>query len=206
MTTTLYIGNKSFSSWSFRPWLCAKYIGLDFSEVQIALRTENTTAEINKISASNKVPCLHHNNLIIWDSLAICEYLNEIAPEKNLWPQDQKQRAQARSICAEMHSGFPNLRSELSMDMKKKIIHEPTPATQKEINRILEIWKNCLKQSKGKFLFGNFSIADAFFAPVVSRFISYGIDVGNLEEYLETISNLPFYKEWKIAAQKEQYV
>lgn len=203
MTTTLYIGNKSFSSWSFRPWLCAKYIGLDFSEVQIALRTENTNAEINKISASNKVPCLHHNNLIIWDSLAICEYLNEIAPEKNLWPQDQKQRAHARSICAEMHSGFPNLRSELSMDMKKKIIHEPTSATQKEINRILEIWKNCLQQSKGNFLFGNFSIADAFFAPVVSRFISYGIDVGNLGKYLETISNLPFYKEWEIAAQKE---
>lgn len=201
-TTTLYIGNKNISSWSMRAWLCAKYVGLDFEEVLIPLRTEKTREETAKISPSKKIPALHHNGLIIWDSLSIAEYLNEIFPEKNLLPENPRSRAMARSICAEIHSGFADLRSEMSMDMKLKTKKEPNEKVRADIDRVLEIWKNCAPE-KNKFLFGNFSAVDAFFAPIVSRFETYSVSLGELENYADTIRNMPLYKEWKEAALKE---
>lgn len=204
MKPILYIGNKNYSSWSLRAWLCAKHVGLDFEEILIPLRQEKSSEKIGEISESKKVPCLHHDGVVVWDSLAIAEYLNELFPEKNLFPKDQKVRALARSICSEMHSGFLNLRTEMSMNMKEKIDKEASEATKKEIARILEIWQSCLEKFNGKFLFGDFSVADAFFAPVVSRFITYKVDVGGLEKYLKNISEHADYKEWQDAAFKEE--
>ena len=202
MATTLYIGSKQYSSWSMRPWLCLKYAQIDFKEVIIPLRTETTKANISAISPSKKVPCLDHNGLVIWDSLSICEFINEIKPEAELLPQNQEQRAIIRSVCAEMHSGFLDLRKEMPMDTKLKTTQIPNLEVQANIDRIVEIWSMARKKygSDGEFLFGQFSIADAFFAPVVSRFVSYGVDnqglSGEVQNYIKTIINLPIYQEW----------
>lgn len=202
MATTLYIGSKQYSSWSMRPWLCLKYAQIDFKEVIIPLRTETTKANISAISPSKKVPCLDHNGLVIWDSLSICEFINEIKPEAELLPKNQEQRAIIRSVCAEMHSGFLDLRKEMPMDTKLKTTQIPNLEVQANIDRIVEIWSMARKKygSDGEFLFGQFSIADAFFAPVVSRFVSYGVDNQGLSEevknYIKTIINLPIYQEW----------
>ncbi len=202
--TKLYIGNKNYSSWSMRAWLCLKKVGIDFEEILITLRTNQTKENILKISPSGKIPCLIHNNLKIWDSLAIALYLEETFPEANLFPKNKEIRHFAQSICAEMHSGFVNLRNEFPMDMKLKTEKEPTFETQKEIKRILEIWKICFNKSKGNFLFGDFSAADAFFAPVVSRFISYGVEIEDLAEYVESVSMNSFYQEWQNSALQEK--
>lgn len=202
MATTLYIGSKQYSSWSMRPWLCLKYAKIDFKEVIIPLRTETTKANISAISPSKKVPCLDHNGLVIWDSLSICEFINEIKPEAELLPKNQEQRAIIRSVCAEMHSGFLDLRKEMPMDTKLKTTQIPNLEVQANIDRIVEIWSMARKKygSDGEFLFGQFSIADAFFAPVVSRFVSYGVDnqglSGEVQNYIKTIINLPIYQEW----------
>lgn len=187
-----------------RAWLCIKQVGIDFEEVLIALRTNQTKENILKISPSGKIPCLIHNNLKIWDSLAIALYLEEIFPEANLFPKNKEIRHFAQSICSEMHSGFINLRNEFPMDMQLKTKQEPGIETQKEIKRILEIWKVCLNKSRGNFLFGDFSAADAFFAPVVSRFISYDVEVGDLVDYLNNISKNAFYQEWQSSALQEK--
>ncbi len=202
MATTLYIGSKQYSSWSMRPWLCLKYAQIDFKEVIIPLRTETTKANISAISPSKKVPCLDHNGLVIWDSLSICEFINEIKPEAELLPKNQEQRAIIRSVCAEMHSGFLDLRKEMPMDTKLKTTQIPNLEVQANIDRIVEIWSMARKKygNDGEFLFGQFSIADAFFAPVVSRFVSYGVDnqglSGEVQNYIKTIINLPIYQEW----------
>ncbi len=199
---TLYIGSKQFSSWSMRPWLCLKHAQIDFEEIIIPLRQETTKAQINAISPSGKVPCLNYNEIIIWDSLAIAEFINELKPEAELLPKNQEKRAIARAIASEMHSGFLDLRKEMPMDTKLKTIQTPSPETQSNINRILEIWQQTQKKyaDNGEFLLGKFSIADAFFAPVVSRFVSYGVDVGEMQKYVETISNLSIYQEWLVQA------
>jgi glutathione S-transferase len=198
--TVLYIGNKQFSSWSMRQWLCLKHAQIDFEEITIPLRQETSKTQINAISPSGKVPCLHHNGLVIWDSLAIAEFINELNPEAELLPKNQEKRAISRAITSEMHSGFLDLRKEMPMDIDLKTTYQPSPETQDNINRILEIWQKT--QSKyadnGEFLLGKFSIADAFFAPVVSRFISYGIDVGEMKKYVKNITNLPIYQEWHL--------
>ncbi len=194
----LYIGTKQISSWSMRPWLCLKHAQIDFEEILIPLRQENTKSQINAISPSGKVPCLNYNGLAIWDSLAIAEFVNELKPEAELLPKNQEKRAIARSIASEMHSGFLDLRKEMSMDTKLKTIQIPSPEVQATINRILEIWHQTQKKSadNGEFLLGKFSIADAFFAPVVSRFVSYGVDAGEMHKYIDAITNLPIYQEW----------
>jgi glutathione S-transferase len=194
----LYIGTKQFSSWSMRPWLCLKHAQIDFKEIIIPLRQETTKAQINAISPSGKVPCLNYNGLLIWDSLAIAEFINELNPQAELLPKNQEKRAIARAIASEMHSGFLDLRKEMPMDTKLKTTQQPSPEVQPNITRILEIWQQTQKKyaDDGEFLLGKFSIADAFFAPVVSRFISYGIETGEMQKYLETISNLPIYQEW----------
>jgi glutathione S-transferase len=195
---TLYIGTKQFSSWSMRPWLCLKHAGIDFEEIIIPLRQDSTKAQINAISPSGKVPCLNYNGLEIWDSLAIAEFINELKPEAELLPKNQEKRAIARAIASEMHSGFMDLRKEMPMDTKLKTVQIPSPEVQANIDRILQIWQQTKEKyaDNGEFLLGKFSIADAFFAPVVSRFVSYGVDVGEMQKYVEIITNLPIYQEW----------
>lgn len=201
MTNTLYIGSKQFSSWSMRPWLCLKYARIDFEEVIIPLRTNSTKANIAAVSPSKKVPCLNYKGLLIWDSLAICEFINDLKPEAELLPQNQEKRAIIRSVVAEMHCGFLDLRQEMPMDTKLKTEQMPSPQAQINIDRILEIWKLVRQKygDNGEFLFGKFSIADAFFAPVISRFVSYGVDAGAMKNYIKTMTNLPIYQEWVLA-------
>lgn len=174
----LVIGDKAYSSWSLRAWLVAVQSGLPFREINVKLDSPKTAAQILKHSPSGKVPALKHGKVVIWDSLAIAEYLHELSPEAKLWPEDPALRALARSYAAEMHSGFASLRSQLSMDiqLQSKARHL-LPGTVTDIERILTMWKTALAKSKGPYLFGDFCIADAFFAPVVFRFISYGVQI-----------------------------
>ena len=187
-----------------RPWLCLKHAGIDFKEVIIPLRTDATTANIAAFSPSKKVPCLDYNGLLIWDSLAIAEFVHELNPQAELLPANQEKRAIVRSISCEMHSGFLDLRKEMPMDIKLKTKQDPSPEALENINRILEIWKNTRKKygDNGEFLLGKFSIADAFFAPVVSRFVSYGVDAGEMQSYVDAITSLPIYQEWVFGAPK----
>lgn len=198
------IGDKNLSSWSMRPWLALKHSGIEFEEVMILLDRPETRKQIQKYSPSGRVPVLIHDDLTIWDSLAICEYLAELAP--HLWPKDSKQKAIARSYVAEMHSGFTSLRSQLSMDiqLQTKIKHL-LPSTISDIERVLELWQSALKKYKGPYLFGDFSIADAFYAPVVMRFKSYGINIRNKAclQYMNQILNYSYVKEWVDQAKKE---
>ncbi|MBC7906104.1 MAG: glutathione S-transferase family protein [Rhodospirillaceae bacterium] len=199
---TLVIGTKRFSSWSLRPWLAAKMAGIVFDEVLIALRQPETKAEILKYSPSGKVPCLIHDQLTIWDSLAICEYLAEMHP--TLWPDGREARATARAVSAEMHSGFPNLRSACSMDMCAVTPLDPVPPeVAAEVERIVALWNQCRTRfgATGPFLFGRFSIADAMFAPVVSRFTTFALTTDPVATaYCDAIWSLPAMQEWKQAA------
>lgn len=208
MKAKLFIANKNYSSWSMRAWLAARFVGLDFEEIIIPLRLENSKLEIAKISSSKKVPALHIDGLEIWDSLAICEYLHEKFPNKNLFSADNKIRAIQRSIICEMHSSFMDLRKELPMNMKISKAITPTALALDNIERILEIWHNCNKNfaNNKPFLFGDFSIVDIFFAPVVSRFISYKIDVSKQANYLKNVSEFPLYQEWQEQALKEEWI
>ncbi len=203
----LIIGDKNLSSWSMRAWLTAKASDLPFEEVLIPLDQAETEPALNKHSPSGKVPCLVHGDLKVWDSLAICEYLAELAPHKHLWPKDQKARAKARSFVAEMHSGFTGLRGQLSMDIRLRMeIRHLTPQTVKDIDRILSLWTDALKGSNGPFLFGEFGIADAFFAPVVFRFISYGVQIQSttIHQYMERIQKYEHVKNWVEAGLRER--
>jgi glutathione S-transferase len=208
---TLYIGNKNLSSWSLRPWLAMKTAGLPFDEVRITLDTPKTKAEILATSPSGKVPALtieeNGTSQTIWDSLAICETLNERHPEARLWPENAGRRAHARSIVAEMHSGFPDLRRALSMEIAARY---PTPAledkVQADIARIIAIWTSALDRHDGDggFLFGRFTIADAFFAPVVTRFETYSIHLPAVAQaYAQRVLALPAMHEWTADAKAE---
>jgi glutathione S-transferase len=204
----LVIGNKNLSSWSMRAWLAAKASNLPFDEILVFLDQDSTKVQLQKLSPSERVPCLIHNDLHIWDSLAICEYLAEIAPNQNLWPKDPAQRAIARSYVSEMHSGFQSLRTHLSMDIRLKMsVRHISSQTILEIQRILQLWESSLKKSKGPFLFGTFGIADAFFAPVVFRFLSYGIEIKSplAHQYMNSIESHPLVREWVSDALKEEY-
>jgi glutathione S-transferase len=198
MKNKLIIGNKNFSSWSLRGWLMVRHVELDVEEILIKLRLPDSKKNILKHSPSGKVPTLHHNNLIIWDSLAIGEYLAELYPDKHLWPKNQKERAHARAIVAEMHAGFQALRNDYPMDISARITTVPmTEDLNKDIQRVLEIWSSCLKKSNGQFLFGDWSLADMFYAPVVSRFITYGVQVPeNISLYMEIVMSHPHLLEW----------
>lgn len=198
MSFTLYIGNKAFSSWSLRGWLAVKASGVAFTEVMIPLRQEETQALLKRYSPSKKIPVLKHNDLLIPDTLAIGEYIAELFPEAGLWPKDRRQRALARSICAEIHSGVPTLRAECPMAIKDSIPnHTISEKTETEITRIFDIWDTCLKSQPGPFLFGEFSLADIFFAPIVSRFKTYNISIPpHLMSYADAVWNHPHMQEW----------
>jgi glutathione S-transferase len=202
---TLVIGDKHLSSWSMRPWLALRAAKIPFTEKLIQLDRPSTAKSIAQYSPSGRVPLLIDGKLHIWDSLAICEYVAEKFPDLSLWPKDSKQRAQARSVVAEMHSGFANLRGQLSMDLQLKMqVKHLTPGTIGDIKRILAIWGEYSGKSK-KFLFGEFGIADAFFAPVVFRFRSYGVAIKDKQAlaYMDRVAKHPACQEWFKAAQKE---
>ena len=198
----IVVGNKKYSSWSLRAWLVLKHAGVPFEEAVVALDMPDTARNIRKLSPSGRVPALIDGEVTVWDSLAISEYLNEKLPEKRLWPKDPAQRARARSVAAEMHSGFAALREHMSMNTRKRYPGKGrTPEVMKDIERIDAIWT----QAGGPFLFGKEPcIADAFYAPVVSRFRTYSIPVsGAAKAYCDTIWAWPPLRAWVADAQKE---
>ena len=195
----LVVGNKNYSSWSLRPWLAMKVLGIPFREERISLYVEGAKEKIRAHSPAGKVPCLVDGGLRVWDSLAILEYLAERHP--GLWPADAAQRARARSISAEMHSGFPNLRNHMSMNIRKRFPGKGrTPEVLAEIARIVEIWGEC----RGPFLFGAFSAADAMYAPVVLRFRTYAVELPPAcRAYADAVLALPALQEWIADAGRE---
>lgn len=204
---TLVIGNKNYSSWSLRPWFFLKHFGIPFEETRIPLFEEGYKEKILTTSPSGKVPALKDGDLIVWDSLAIMEYLAEKYPSQQSWPVDVKTRALARSISAEMHSGFLALREHLPMNCRRIINRFVPPENAKEdINRVIDIWSNCRQQfqNKGPWLFGDFSIADCMYAPVVMRFDSYQIPTDALiNDYRQTVRQHPDIQIW-IRSSKEE--
>ena len=204
---TLIIGNKNYSSWSLRPWLYLKHSGIAFDEKRIALYQEDTASLLQTYSPSAKVPALRHGGVTIWDSLAICEYIAELFPLSRGWPQDIEARAIARAVSAEMHSGFNALRSELPMNIRKRF-HDIklSAAAGKDIDRILSIWAFCRERygGDGPCLFGEFSIADAMFAPVVWRLDIYDIDVpATARAYMDSLLSLDSMRLWQQSALEE---
>ncbi|MGF0540206.1 glutathione S-transferase [Agrobacterium sp. ES01] len=195
---TLTISSKNYSSWSLRGWLLCKMAGLDFTEILVELDDE-ARQELLLLSPSVLVPRLTHKDVAVWDTLAIAEYLHELAPEAGLWPKDQAARARCRSISGEMHSGFHNLRSALPMNLKSthksfKIFSGARP----DVERIKTIWTECLEKSGGPWLFGTTpTVADAMYAPVCSRFRTYSVDLEPLlAAYCETVFSWPLMVEW----------
>jgi glutathione S-transferase len=197
---TLVIGNKNYSSWSMRPWVVMTAFGIPFQEVRVLLDQDDTANRICSYSASGRVPVLlAGEEMTIWDSLAICEYLAEQFPELHLWPQDVAARAMARSVCAEMHAGFSDLRNSMSMNIRASYPGKGrTPGTQADIGRISEIWEECLSRfGHHQFLFGDFSIADAYYAPVVCRFRTYGVSLAPaLDAYCQRVLAHPAVARW----------
>jgi glutathione S-transferase len=212
MTLTLAIGNKNYSSWSMRPWLALRASSIAFEEVLIPLYTENPADKqrILSFSRAGKVPVLVDGDIRVWDSLAIIEYAAERFPDAKLWPEDRAMRAHARSISAEMHSGFLPLRNECGMNLRRAVRAVPLSAdATANIARIEEIWRDCRQRyaSRGPFLFGAFSGADAMYAPVVHRFRTYAIEVGaEAKAYMETMMALPAFREWTEAGLAETLV
>jgi glutathione S-transferase len=206
----LVIGNKAYSSWSLRPWLLMRQAGIPFDEVRLSLYAEGAKQNILQHSPAGKVPVLKDGGLTIWDSLAICEYLAERHPEKQLWPAGVAARAHARAISAEMHSGFTNLRTQMPMNVRREIPGRArTPEVAAEIARIETIWSDCRSHhgANGPFLFGAFCIADAMYAPVVSRLRTYGVALsGAAAQYAGVIHALPTMQEWIAGARAETEV
>lgn len=195
----LVIGNKNYSSWSMRPWVVMKAFGIPFEEIRILLDRADTTSKISEYSMAGRVPVLLAGEITVWDSLAICEFLAEQFALQNLWPEGLAARATARSICAEMHAGFSALRYDMPMNIKASLPGQGrTAGSQADIGRISEIWEECLsKYGAHRFLFGDFSIADAYFAPVVMRFKTYCVSLAPaLQAYCERIEAHPAVAQW----------
>lgn len=207
VSTHLIIGNKNYSSWSLRAWLLLRESAIEFSEQRIALDTPTSQQELSAASAAGRVPVLRLDDLLVWDSLAIAETVAERWPEKSLWPQQTDARAHARAISAEMHAGFTNLRSHMPMNcrvMGRKV--SISDALAKDIDRVIAIWSDCYRRygDNGPWLFGQFSIADAMYAPVVLRFRSYGINLPeSASVYPQRLLESPAMQEWLLAAESE---
>ena len=203
---TLTISSKNYSSWSLRGWLLAKFSGLDFEEVVTAPDDPSARAEILLLSSSILVPCLRHEGATVWDTLAIAEYLNEVMPDAGLLPADRVQRAHCRSICGEIHSGFTTLRASLPVNLKGRFPgFKIWSRAQSDIDRVWSIWRDCLERSGGPFLFGGKrTMADAMYAPVVTRFVTYDVKLEpRLRAYADTIMAMAEMKEWVAAAREE---
>ena len=211
----LYIGNKNYSSWSMRPWVLLKQSGIDFEEVMVRFDSFNSDSKFKQrlgaLTPVGKVPVLVDDGLVVWDTLAIAEYVAEKFPDKNLWPQDTKARARARSICAEMHSGFGALRSACGMNIEAdlsdtgQLIWRDKPAVRADVARIVDMWGELLKAHGGPMLFGAFSIADATFAPVCMRLKTFALPVpAEITAYVQRVCALPGVKAWMDGALAEK--
>jgi glutathione S-transferase len=204
---TLVIGNKNYSSWSLRAWLALRKAGVEFEERRLPLDTEQFAKDIGDYSPSAKVPALREGSHSVWDSLAICEYVNERWANGELWPQQLQQRARARAISAEMHAGFPALRQQMPMNCRASDRRVPMDGElQREISRIMDIWRECRQEAggSGPWLFGSFSIADAMYAPVALRFHTYGVEMPDVvHNYVETLLQDCDISEWIAAAHEE---
>lgn len=207
---SLIMGNKAYSSWSLRPWLALRHAGADFAEVVVPLRQPETKATLLSYAPSGKAPSLRHGDLVVWDSLAICEYVNELFPTAQLWPADASVRAVARAVSAEMHSGFSDLRKNLFMDVRSRFDRpDRVAAAQADIDRVQAIWTDCRARfgAAGPFLFGAFSIADAMFAPVATRLRTWNVPLDPVSAaYVETIHTMPAMVDWVDAAKSEPWV
>ena len=211
---TVVIGNKNYSSWSLRGWLMARIAGIEFDEVVIPLDLPETQTAIRKHSPSGRVPVLLHRGLAVWESLAIAEYLNDLKPEAGLWPPSAAARAHARSISSEMHAGFVELRNNMPMNIRASYPGKGmTPGVRADIERITGLWRDCRKRFAGAFqkddgfLFGNFSAADAMYAPVVTRLRTYDVKLDtDGEAYCNAVLNHPAMKDWIGAAKHEPWL
>jgi glutathione S-transferase len=204
----LVIGNYNYSSWSLRPWLALEMSGLEFRSERIPLYQDDTKAGIRAHSPAGTVPVLEHGELVLWESLAICEYVAELAPGAQLWPSDAFVRARARSVATEMHGGFPAMRKELPLNFRGKAKRTPelSADARAQVARIEESWSDCLARAGGggPFLFGRFSIADAMYAPVASRFRTYGVKLGPAASaYADAVLALPAMQKWGAEAARE---
>jgi glutathione S-transferase len=207
MKLQLVIGNKNYSSWSMRPWVLLRQARIPFEEIQLRFDQDVRVIGIEKYSAAGKVPVLLVDGDPVWDTLAICETAAEMFPDKQLWPQSPVARRVARSVCAEMHSGFQALRGKMPMNIRGRHPGKGlTPESRKDIERVVALWSDCRARfgSGGKLLFGGFSIADAFYAPVVMRFNTYGVELPPVaREYCEAVQALPGVRDWIEASRSE---
>lgn len=203
----LYIGNKNYSSWSMRPWVLMKQAGIDFEEVMVRFdsfdASSNFKATVGAVNPTAKVPVLVDGDLVVWDTLAIAEYLAESFPEKKLWPTSVADRARARSVCAEMHSGFGGLRSQCPMNLEASMpevgerLMRESAELRSDLARIVQMWGELLDTHGGPMLFGEFGIADAFFAPVATRLRTYALPVPEqISHYIDRLLALPGVKAW----------
>ena len=210
----LFIGNKNYSSWSMRPWVLLKQAGIPFEEIKLRFDSFDSTSTfkqaVNSVTPVGKVPVLQDGDLAVWDTLAIAEYLAEKFPDKTLWPAHTAARARARSICAEMHSGFGALRSACPMNIEADLaatgalIWRDKPAVRDDVQRIVSMWGELLAEHQGQMLFGDFCIADAYFAPVAMRLASYALPVPQeISAYIRRLSALPGVKAWMDDARAE---
>jgi glutathione S-transferase len=202
---TLTISSKNYSSWSLRGWLLTKFSGLEFDEIVVSPDDAEARAEILLLSSSIRVPCLRHDGATVWDTLAIAEYLNELNPQANLLPSDRVARAHCRAICGEIHSGFTTLRASLPVNIKGSFPgFKVWSRAQADIDRISAIWRECLARSGGPYLYGERTMADAMYAPVVTRFNTYHVTLDDaLERYSRQILSMPEMQEWIAAARLE---
>lgn len=207
---TLIFGNKNYSSWSLRPWVLMKHYNIPFTEKRIPLFTETTNNKLLEYNSDFKVPVLKDDDLIVWDTLSILEYVSEKYLQGRGWPTDIKARAIARSISAEMHSSFMNVRNELPMNCRKKFNDIKLSAdAEREVERIKTLWRDCRNKfgSKGEWLFGEYSIADAMYAPIALRFDGYSVPLEGIEaEYVQSVLNQPCIIEWIEAGKQEKEV
>jgi glutathione S-transferase len=210
MKLELVIGNKNYSSWSMRPWVLLRQAQIRFEEIQLKFDEAGgklSVAGIQKYSAASKVPVLRVDGQAVWDSLAICETVAEMFPDKHLWPEAAEARRVARSACAEMHSGFQGMRSRMPMNIRSRYPGKGmTPESRRDIDRVVALWTDCRERfgGAGTLLFGRFSVADAFFAPVVMRFHAYAVQLPRIaQEYCEAVQALAAVREWCDAARRE---
>jgi len=203
---TLSLSSKNYSSWSLRGWLLARFAGLAFDELMVSADDADARKEILLLSPSILVPCLQHDGVKVWDTLAIGEYLNELMPQSGLLPDDRIARAHCRAICGEMHSGFQSLRSALPMNLKCDFpAHKVWQRAQADVERITAIWNECLSRYGGPYLFGNLrGMADAMYAPVVTRFLTYHVKIDRpCILYCQQIMQMPEMQQWIAAARLE---
>lgn len=211
----LYIGNKNYSSWSMRPWVLLKQAGIPFEEILVRFDAftpdSKFKAALKSISPTGKVPVLIDGDVLVWDTLAIAEYVAEQFPAKQLWPADKAARAHARSICAEMHSGFTSLRTHCPMNIEAHLpdtgalIWRDQPGVQVDVARLISMWQALLQKHGGPLLFGDFTVADAYFAPICSRLVTYALPLPpDIAAYVQHVCALPGSQAWINAACAEQ--